>query len=433
MKQQKIIDEILQKIPAAAYHKQDTGPFVEADYYGASRLIAGQLGIREVPFSRAGWRHGWIHVPLNFVRQLTVWGKDEEHFLLAQQEHVDFLNQHGVKATAVGMPFIYADAIDHKLRLPNSLLVMPPHTLPHVNPIGNEEQYVQQIEKIRHDFDIVVFCIHHSCYEHGIWPQLLKKYNFPMIIGANANQTNAIVRLQKIFSTFEFVTTSTVGSHLPYAAYCGAKVSIYGDYCDFSNYNFEKDPYAKANPDVVAFNIEHTKEQYVRQLVPFLFCQHPNQAQQYISWAQEELGLKNKKSAQEIAELLGWNDHDFQHKQATAKLALLKNQQKEITLTSILSMLELTQQYSGSFAIYGAGHIGALLLKILAAANRKPVCIFDKQYEQQADFCGVAVRNPEEIPNLNLDLILVASFAYKNDIKKYIDSISQTVLTWTAD
>lgn len=433
MKQQKIIDEILQKIPAPVYHQQDTEPLVEADYYGASRLIAGQLGIREVPFSRAGWRHGWMHVPLKYVRQLTVWGKDDEHFLTAQEEHVNFLAQHGIKATAVGMPFIYADAIDNALRVPNTLLVMPQHTLPYVPSIGNEEQYIEEIEKIRHDFDAVIFCIHYSCYEHGIWPELLKKYNFPMIIGASVGQINAITRLQRVFSTFEFVTTNTVGSHLAYAAYCGAKVSVYGKFSDFSNYNFDKDPYAKANQELMAFNIKHTTEQYVRQLVPFLFCQHPNQAQQYISWAQEELGLKNKKSAQKIAELLGWNDHDFQHKQASAKLMLLKNQQKELTLTSILLMLELAQQYSGSFAIYGAGNIGTLLLKILATVNLKPVCIFDKQYQQLADFFGIAVKNPEEIPNLKLDLIFVASFAYQNDIKKYIDSISQTVLIWTAD
>ena len=428
-----MLDVLLRQIPEPIYQNDDAKILSEADYYGASRLIADQLRIKNVPFSCAGWRHGWIHIPLKYKQQVTVWGKDDEHFLVAQEEHVNFLEQHKIMATAVGMPFIYAEAIDTTLRVPNTLLVMPQHTLPYVPNVGNEEQYIKEIEKIRHDFDEVVFCIHHSCYEHGIWPDLLKKHNFPMIIGASASQTNAIIRLQHIFSSFEFVTTNTIGSHLPYAAYCGAKVSIYGKFSDFSTYNFDKDPYAQANKDLFAFKIQHTTEQYVRQLVPFLFCEHPKQAQQFISWAQEELGLKNKKSAEEIAQMLGWNDDNYQKKMATANLTRIKNQQKELTLKSVCTMLDLAQQHSNNFAIYGAGTIGVMLLKILTTSNLKPRYIFDKQYQQLSEFDGLQVLNPNDISNLDLDLILVASFAHKEEIEKYVASIDSKVLIWTAN
>lgn len=433
MRKDNILDELLHRIPEPIYHNDDAKFLSEADYYGASRLIAEQLRIKNVPFSWAGWRHGWIHIPLKYKQQLTVWGKDDEHFLVAKEEHVNFLAHHKIKATAVGMPFIYAEAIDAKLRVPNTLLVMPQHTTPHVPNVGNEEQYIKDIEEIRHDFDEVVFCIHHSCYEHGIWPELLKKYNFPMIIGASANQTNAIIRLQHIFSSFEFVTTNTIGSHLPYAAYCGAKVSIYGKFSDFSNYKFDNDPYAKANQDLFAFMIQHTTEQYVRQLVPFLFCKHPKHAQQSISWAQEELGLRNKKPAEEIAQILGWNDDSYQHKMATAKLTRLKNQQKELTLASVCTMLDMAKEYSNNFAIYGAGTIGVMLLKVLMTSNLRPLYIFDKQYQQLSELDGVPVLNPDNISNRDLDLILVASFAHKEEIEKYISSIDSKILIWTAN
>ena len=430
MNEKSIVDEILEKIPAPIYFQDNERELCEVDYYGASHLIAEQLELKNLPFSNVGWRHGWMYVPLKYLPQLTVWGKSDINYLTAKEEHAAFLMQHGIKATAVGMPFIYANAIDDSLRRRNSLLVMPQHTLSSVPNVGNEEQYIQKIEKIRNDFDVVVFCIHHSCYEHGVWPALLKKYNYPAIVGASASQINAIKRLQKMFSIFEFVTTNTVGSHLPYAAYCGSKVSIYGQFSDFSNYNFSNDPYAKANPEVINFNIKYTSEPYVRAIVPFMFCEHPNEAPQSVAWAKDELGVVNKKSPEVIAELLGWNDCDLQRRQAYANLQRKINMQEEITLRSILSMLELAQKYRERFAIYGAGHIGEMILRALSIANLKPVCIFDKRHEQISELHGVVVKSPDEISisGVNLDLIIIASFSHKNEIKEHIESINDSVL-----
>lgn len=430
MKKKNTIDSILEQIPEPIYHYEDASLLSEADYYGASRLVAEKLGLSDVPFSFAGWRHGWMHVPLKYVQQLTVWGKKDSHFLTAQEDHAYFLKQHGISATAVGMPFIYAEAIDNSLRIPNTLLVMPQHTLPYVPNVGEEEKYVQDIEKIRHDFDAVVFCIHHSCYEHGIWPALLKKYKFPMIIGASATQTNAITRLQKVFSIFEFVTTNTIGSHLPYAAYCGVKVSIYGNYSDFSKYDFSNDPFAKANPELIDFDIKHSTEVYVRNLLPFIFCKHPRDAKESKSWADVELGVKNKKSAQELAELLGWNDLIFQKHMRIAKTKKKEDKLKENLFDDILSMLTLAKKYRNNFAIYGAGNIGKKILRILHIYDLRPICIFDREYHSIQNISDIPVKNPHDIFGQNLDAIIIASFAHSEDIDSYINEIDSRVVTW---
>ena len=430
MKQKNITDMIMRLIPEPIYHHEDASLLSEADYYGASRLVAEKLGLSDVPFSFAGWRHGWMHVPLKYVQQLTVWGKKDSHFLTAQEDHAYFLKQHGISATAVGMPFIYAEAIDNSLRIPNTLLVMPQHTLPYVPSVGDEEKYIQDIEKIRRDFDAVIFCIHHSCYEHGIWPALLKKHNFPMIVGASASQTNAINRLQKIFSIFEFVTTNTIGSHLPYAAYCGTKVSIYGKYSDFSKYNFSQDPFAIANPELIDFDIKHSTETYVKNLIPFMFCEHPKYAKESVSWAQSELGLNNKKSAQELAELLGWNNEEFQQKMRAVKLKRADNQRKETILNDMLSMLSLAKKYKNNFAIYGAGNIGEKILKILSLYDLRPICIFDKEYQSIQNISDISVKDPNDIYGQNLDAIIIASFAHSEDIESYIKEIDSRVVTW---
>lgn len=430
MKNQQLVDKILKEIPAPLYHQGDSIFFTEADYYGASRLIADQLGLTEPPFSQAGWRHGWMHVPIKYVRQLTVWGNDKAHYLMTQATHVDFLAKHNIQSTAVGIPFIYADAIDHTLTVPNTLLVMPPHTLPYIPSVGNEEQYIKEIQSIRDEFDAVVFCVHHSCFENGTWPELLRKYDFPMVIGASANQTNSLTRLQRLFSSFEFVTSNTIGSHLPYAAYCGAKVSIFGEFSDFTHYNIEKDPYAKENPELMAFNIKHTKENFVRELVPFLFCEHPKLAKQHIEWAQNELGQKYKKKPVEIATLLGWYNKNFQIKKHKEQLASEKNRAKEVMLNDITSMLKLAKSYKNNFAIYGAGDIGITLINLLATVGLKPICVFDRKYQSRNNVDGIEIRNPEYVSAPEIQLILVASFAFQHEIKNYIKSIRKNIKLW---
>lgn len=430
MKNEQLIEKILKEIPAPVCHQDYSNFFTEADYYGASRQIADQLDLVELPFSRAGWRHGWMHFPIKYVRQLTVWGNDSAHYLMAQASHVDFLATNNIQATAVGIPFIYADAIDHSLRVPNTLLVMPPHTLPYIPSNGNEEQYLKEIQSIRDDFDAVVFCVHHSCFENGVWPELLRKHNFPMIIGASANQINSLNRLQRLFSSFEYVTSNTIGSHLPYAAYCGAKVSIYGNFSDFSHYNIDKDPYAKANPELMAFNIEHTAEPYVRSLVPFLFCKHPKQAEQHINWARTELGQQYKKKPEEIATLLGWNDQNFQRQKAEEKITFAKNKEKDRLLSSLTSMFTLAKHHKHSFAVYGAGDVGVSLIKLLAAVDLQPSYVFDKNYQQLKKTCGLVVSNPKKIATADFELLLIASFAYQDEIKEYISSIRQDLVIW---
>lgn len=83
------------------------------------------------------------------------------------------------------MFFIYVDVIDEFLRKFNILLVMLLYILFYIFVIGNEEDYLLEIECIWYDFDLVVFCIYYFCFECGIWFDLLKKYGYFMIIGVS--------------------------------------------------------------------------------------------------------------------------------------------------------------------------------------------------------------------------------------------------------
>jgi sialic acid synthase SpsE len=66
------------------------------------------------------------------------------------------------------MPFIYANAVEVP-RTPNSLLVMPAHSLPYTDHQWSEEEYAEQIASLKPQFSEVVACIAKACADKGSW------------------------------------------------------------------------------------------------------------------------------------------------------------------------------------------------------------------------------------------------------------------------
>jgi hypothetical protein len=278
----------------------------EADYYGASRIIAKSLGLPFKPKSFTGWKHGWLHAPLKYVEQLT--GNSRyTRFLVATKEHELFLRQHNVEAKAVGMPFLYVDTIETKSieRMPNSLLVMPPHSLPYTNHAWSEELYTDQIAALADDFDTIVACLHHSCVQKKLWIDAFEKHGIPWIIGADSTDKNALLRMHRIFLSFEYMTTNAIGSHIVYAAYCGCKVSVYGTYQEYTEEDYKHDTAYQKFPFLLKHNLASSTEKSIREAYPFLFS-YPAEATPRREWAGEQMGDSNRVAAEEIAKWLGW-------------------------------------------------------------------------------------------------------------------------------
>lgn len=77
---------------------------------------------------------------------------------------------------------------------------------------------------------------------------------------------------------------------------------------------------------------------------------------------------------------------------------------------------------SGSFAIYGAGEIGLRLGRLLSAAGLEPECYIDKAVTISTQVGGVRVVAPSELPFIQLDLIIIASARFFNEIKSDLAS-----------
>lgn len=294
---------------------QDSLPVVEhvklrteLDCYGISRIISQKLYLPFTPMSFANWVHGWLYVDLKYIEQFGLFSNNT--YLVATKDQEDFFKARGKNAVAVGAPYVYAEDFDgvEVERQLNSLLVMPPHGLPFTEEEWDEETYVKQIHSLRDDFDIIIACVNSSCVEKNKWVVSFEKYDIPWVVGADMRDKNALLRMHRIFKSFEYMTTNCIGSHVAYAAYSGCKVSIYGDYAEFSKEDVKRDVLYINYPYVMEHNLFGSSKNVVSKKFPFLFT-HPKMAGKLIDWSVDQLGAKNKKTFYQLATYIGWLPH----------------------------------------------------------------------------------------------------------------------------
>jgi hypothetical protein len=123
---------------------------------------------------------------------------------------------------------------------------------------------------------------------------------------ADQSDPFTLCRLHSILSAFEFVTTNGYGSHIAYAAYCGAKVSIFGPFADFPRDRMARTHAVKMFPELVDVAYALCTEAALRKHYPFLFGE-PHKARLRREWGQEEVGFSNRLSPQALAGFFGWD------------------------------------------------------------------------------------------------------------------------------
>jgi hypothetical protein len=285
----------------------------DTDYYGASYVAAKYCGMDDAIATGWGvsWQHGWKPPYANIHPYMIVAGplcNDRDNsYLVAREDQRIYLQSEGYKnVTAIGLPIIYAET-GKTIRKSNSLLVMPVHSL-ELTTHGHWgfEKYVEEINRLRQDFDEVAICIHPSCIKKGYWVNEFKKYGYPIIEGASIDDKNALPALLNTLSSYEYVTTNGFGSHLAYAAYCGAKVSIWGDYPEYKMEDFKNEPFYVQFPEALPAALAITaKEKVQKELADFFVF--PKDAVEKVEWGKNELGFYNKVSPAQLKKLLGWD------------------------------------------------------------------------------------------------------------------------------
>jgi len=252
--------------------------------------------------------HGWQFRPLRSIRYIILTEPEQIRHLVATREEERFLRDAGLEQTdAVGMPFLYAEPFAGDVeRIPDSVLFLPQHRLGDVPGGRDETSFMDVVQDLQHRFETVVACVHGTCVLDGTLPRMLEAKKIPWVEGADSRDRCALVRMHRLFRSFEYVTSNAFGSHLPYAAYCGAKTSVYGELAAPDIERLRHHSVYIRFPELLDQLAEDMSERILRARFPFLFCE-PRRAAELNDWASRVLGADLIRSPHEIAQLLGWS------------------------------------------------------------------------------------------------------------------------------
>lgn len=287
----------------------------EIEFYGGYNILRKHNDFPYIPYpkrNKINWAHGWYsdfffeagEHPYFATCNIAAESPGVIN-LVTRNSQEKYLHRIGYpNSLAIGLPLVYIPKVKMNRRN-RSLLVMPGHSLENVKIETFEEAYVSLIDGYKKHFDLISVCVHPSCYRNGYWIDTFKKHGYPIIRGFEISNVRSFYQMQRLFSTFEFVTTNIYGSHLMYSQYFGAKTSVIGpepqiDKSQYLNHpdwiHHDPGPMEKINNIV-------TLENY-RKHYPELFVSHPTEAICSDEKAKMELGFYDKKPGKYMFEFI---------------------------------------------------------------------------------------------------------------------------------
>ena len=282
--------------------------------YGIHRIFAKYIGLKNVPnYIKGEVPHGWLGVERNAYPGLLV-GSDgltfkvkDRRFYVARADQEEALRKYKYKDVhSIGHPIIYIPKPNVK-RIPNSLLIMPGHSLLVTTEDWSESDiaYTNFLKKFINKFDFVCLCIHQDDLKKNNW-QRLRKFVPNLVEGASENDINTYYRIAELFSIFEYVTSNDFGSHVAYASYFGSKVSVAGPRPNFNKNFCTKLKLFRNSPKLLDIIDKWNKKKLHWKLYKQFICS-PINAKEHKQWASWQLGEQCKKSGAELKSLFYWN------------------------------------------------------------------------------------------------------------------------------
>jgi hypothetical protein len=125
------------------------------------------------------------------------------------------------------------------------------------------------------------------------------------LIGAEPGEPRTLYRLKHLLSSFEYVTTNGFGSHIPYAAASGAKLSVFGPFAECPREVMAKCYVARVEPALTDALLGFHSEAVLRKYYPFLFVD-PEKAVSHEEWGRKEIGDDVRLEPDELMDLFGW-------------------------------------------------------------------------------------------------------------------------------
>lgn len=213
---------------------------------------------------------------------------------------------HGYRhVKAIGLPIAYVPKPDVR-RVSGSLLVLPPHGHRDHGPDDPlAERYAESIAAIAHRFACVYVGVSESDVAQQQWTESFRRRGIPVFTTADTGDPNTLARLRRILSSFDYVTTNGFGSQIAFAAYCGAKVSVYGPFAEFPRERLRSTHVVKISPRFLETVWSLCSEDALRLHYPFLFVE-PDCAAIREEWGAHEVGEPWTVAPRELRRLFGW-------------------------------------------------------------------------------------------------------------------------------
>lgn len=294
-------------------------PIMDSEYYGASTIIAHEIGIPSSLPTTAIWSHGWVFDNIRNFKQITgEFINPSRLYLVRNEAEREILQRQGLRAEAVGLPFLYALKKEPPpQRIPGSLLVMPTHGTTQC-PVNEKNAFLlANLAPIRMQFSTVCACVSGMCVVNRQWIDQLERNDIPWITGAWLFDLNALRRMARMLQSFEYVYTDSFGSHLLYASAAGCRVVCDLDVSAMPTLEqlATLDPMYRAHPDILNdFRREHADDdswlRWLHHKYPHFFRGF-EEASLLTEWGMTELGEPLMRRPTEIAQLFGWSPEDI--------------------------------------------------------------------------------------------------------------------------
>lgn len=313
----------------------------EPDYYGASTLIARELGLVSAPVSTSSWVHGCDIFPVpREVFNPHFDNPAQTHLVANQRTQQWWYDQGYTRTVAVGCPILYTRPSGVE-RIPGSVLVMPNHSLPGCQrDQQHAADWLLMVSKLKQRFDFVMVCLHAD--DVAELAPMAELAGLSWITGAK-HDTLSLPRMRAMFESFEYMVTDVQGSHIPYAAWGGCKVAMLEPLYVRSWDQFKDHPHFVKNPGMRKNRVFHEPEN-VKARFPFLFVDDLEKATCPREWAEELLGVACQRSPGELARLLGWrwqpDDPAFEGVSYAQAAALLGTYSPDPALAPLQAELE---------------------------------------------------------------------------------------------
>lgn len=278
----------------------------EPDFYGASRLISEQLGMKNTPRSFSSWSHGVCYFDLKYPEQV-IWDKSwKKSRLIANDQVKFFLTGFKFKRVkAIGLPIVYVPS-HNVIRREKSVLVMLAHSLPYCEVDHDLSGLLNLCKKLKNKGCYVCICVHKDCFIKGKVTSELDQNNIDWFVGASANDVNSLKRMRNIFEHFETVASNAIGSHFYYAQLFGAKFFFIDPFFEYKPELLKNDPNYKDKAELLEHNLKEASKSVIKRKFPNYFCEHKDAICDQ-DLAEKECGTSHKLEPLELAQLLGWS------------------------------------------------------------------------------------------------------------------------------